>query len=127
MGEPLPQIPPESIRPPKNNDPSPSKGLLAMPEPVNKSPYDLIYENDNPETPAYGWIQHKGTDICMDIHCICGTHGHIDSAFTYAIKCLDCGRKYAVGQNIKLIPLDTPELLEASEKHHNDYREFSDE
>lgn len=89
--------------------------------------YDLIYSQDNPETPAYGWIQHKGTDICVDIHCICGTHGHIDDDFVYSVKCANCGRKYAMGQNIKLIPLDSPELIAANEKYHSDYKEFSDD
>lgn len=93
----------------------------------NRSWYDTVYENDNPETPAYGWIQWKGTDVCIDLRCICGTHGHIDGDFVYSVKCKDCGRKYAMGQNVKMIPLDTPELVEASEQYHDDYWIFSDE
>lgn len=92
-----------------------------------KNHYKIVYDNDNPKTPAYGWIQWKGTDVCIDLHCICGTHGHVDGDFMYSVKCKDCGRKYAVGQNIKLIPLDTDELIEANEKHHDDYIEFSNE
>lgn len=92
-----------------------------------KSEYELVYENDNPKTPAHGWIQWKGTDVCVDIHCICGVHGHIDDDFVYSVICKGCGRKYAMGQNIKLIPLDTPELLEAHEKWLSDYTEFSDD
>jgi hypothetical protein len=88
--------------------------------------YELVYGNDNPETPAYGWIQHKGTNLCVDLHCICGSHGHIDDDFVYSVKCVDCGRKYAVGQNIKLIPLDTRELVEVNEEYHSDYKEFGD-
>lgn len=68
--------------------------------------FQQTYSQDNPETEAYGWIQWKGTDVCMDIHCICGAHGHIDADFAYYIECPHCGRVYATGQNIKLIELD---------------------
>lgn len=89
--------------------------------------YDLVYGNDNPEGPAHAWIQWKGTDVCMDLHCICGAHGHIDGDFVYSVQCRDCGRKYAVGQNVKLIELDTPELQAANEQSHGDYRDFGDD
>lgn len=91
------------------------------------SDYDKVYSLDNPETSAYGWVQHKGTNLCIDMHCICGAHGHIDDEFVYSVQCDDCGRKYAVGQKIKLIPLDTPELIRASEKYHADYKHFIEE
>lgn len=38
----------------------------------------------------HGWIQWKGTDVCMDIHCKCGFHGHVDAEFAYFVKCLEC-------------------------------------
>lgn len=88
---------------------------------MSKTWYELIYDNDNPRSEAGGWIQWKGTDVCVDLHCICGETGHIDGDFVYSIQCAKCGRKYATGQNIKLIELDTPELIAASEKYHNDY------
>jgi hypothetical protein len=90
------------------------------------SDYETIYSNDNPESPAYAWIQWKGTDICMDIHCICGTHGHFDGDFAYSLKCIDCGREYATGQNIKLIPLDSVELKSANGIHF-DYKLFGED
>jgi hypothetical protein len=34
---------------------------------------------------SHGWIQWKGTDVCMDIHCECGTLSHIDGEFAYII------------------------------------------
>jgi hypothetical protein len=92
-----------------------------------KSPYDTIYDNDNPVTPSYGWVQWKGTDVCMDIHCVCGAFGHVDADFVYSLKCGSCGRKYATGQNIKLIELDTPELLKAHDSYHDDYHVFTDD
>lgn len=93
----------------------------------DKDWYETIYSNDNPETPARGWIQWKGTDVCIDLHCVCGVHGHHDGDFMYTVRCSECGRKYAVGQNVKLIELDTPELVKANELYHSDYKEFSDD
>lgn len=39
---------------------------------------------------TYGWIQFKGTDICIDIHCECGYHSHFDGYFMYYIRCPRC-------------------------------------
>lgn len=39
----------------------------------------------------YAFIQWKGTDACVDFHCECGAHHHIDDMFLYAIKCHICG------------------------------------
>ncbi len=58
----------------------------------------------------HGWIQWKGTDVCMDLHCVCGAHGHIDGFFFYHYACAKCGRKYAVGAHVPLIEL-TPEQV----------------
>ena len=72
------------------------------------SDYEAIYSQDNPPGPAHGWIQWKGTNVCMDMHCACGAHTHFDGEFFYHFECPVCHAKYAVGQNVKLIPL-TPE------------------
>ena len=53
----------------------------------------------------YGWIQWKGTEVCIDTHCECGHHGHFDGEFFYNYECPACHRRYAVGQNVKLILL----------------------
>jgi hypothetical protein len=76
-------------------------------------PYALIANRDHPNDGPTGWIQWKNTDACVDLHCVCGTLGHFDGYHMYKVECQDCGRKYVVGQNIKLIELDTPELLDA--------------
>ena len=101
--------------------------VKTMAKPKRISPYKTIYKNDNPETEAYGWIQHKGTDLCMDIHCICGVLGHVDTMFTYVVYCAECGREYAVGANVRLILLDTPELKEASNAVGHEMVEFGDD
>lgn len=36
------------------------------------------------------YIQYKGTDICCDINCDCGTHLHLDSFNAYAVECWNC-------------------------------------
>jgi hypothetical protein len=46
----------------------------------------------------------------------------------YKVQCKDCGRKYVVGQNVKLIELDSPELIKAAESWGtDDYHPFSEE
>lgn len=72
--------------------------------------YDSIYSRDNPRTESGGWIQWKGTDVCMDIHCRCGATCHFDGDFFYTFKCKMCGQVYAVGQNIKMIHLTKEEI-----------------
>lgn len=74
------------------------------------SDYEAIYGEDDAahRGKPHGWIQWKGTGVCIDLHCECGAHGHVDTDFFYFYKCFSCGRVYAVGQNVALIPL-TPE------------------
>ena len=69
--------------------------------------YDDVYADDKVDGPHI-WIQWKGTDLCADVHCKCGAHDHIDAEFAYFYECRACGRKYALAQNLRLIPL-TPE------------------
>lgn len=57
-----------------------------------------------PEGP-YGWVQWKGTDVCIDIHCSCGVQGHIDGEFMYYVECKSCGQRYAVNGHVKLHPI----------------------
>jgi hypothetical protein len=59
---------------------------------------------------AAGWIQWKGTDVCMDVHCKCGAHLHIDGYFAYTVKCAHCGTAYMMNGHIEMIELvDLPE------------------
>lgn len=52
---------------------------------------------------AHGWIQWKGTRVCMDVHCICGAHMHIDEEFCYFLHCPYCDRVYIVGSYVQLM------------------------
>jgi hypothetical protein len=69
-----------------------------------------VYSRDTPQDNPHGWIQWKGTDVCMDVHCECGAHGHIDDEFAYFYRCAQCGATYAVGQVVKLIKLEGEDL-----------------
>lgn len=62
--------------------------------------------NDQAEIKGpHGWIQWKGTRVCIDLYCECGAHGHIDAEFFYFYECFNCHRKYGVGGTVKLVPL----------------------
>lgn len=61
---------------------------------------------DIPHKPPFGWIQWKGTDVCMDFHCECGASQHIDAGFCYYVKCCECGRVYECDGHIALHLLD---------------------
>lgn len=81
-----------------------------------KSVYDQDFKTDGI---AHGWIQWKGTQPCVDLYCLCGYHGHIDTDFFfYYYKCPKCQQKYALGQNIKLIPLNADQIASV-EKDYN--------
>ena len=54
----------------------------------------------------HGWIQWKGTDVCMDVHCECGKLTHVDGMFCYSVKCSNCGRIYFCNGHIEFIQLD---------------------
>ncbi len=61
------------------------------------------------ENESHGWIQWKGTDVCIDIHCICGFLSHFDGDFMYVIQCPICDRKYFVNGHIELIEIEDAE------------------
>jgi phage FluMu protein Com len=54
----------------------------------------------------HGWIQWKGTDVCMDVYCKCGEHFHIDADFAYHVKCPECKTVYFCNGHIELIELE---------------------
>jgi len=66
--------------------------------------WDLC-EKENIGVP-YAGLQWKGTDACIDVHCKCGAHFHLDSYFLYTIKCGHCKRVYACNERIELIELE---------------------
>jgi hypothetical protein len=61
---------------------------------------------DQREGLPHGWIQWKGTDVCMDVHCKCGAHTHVDDSSTYYIKCPACGTTYFCNGHIEFIEVE---------------------
>lgn len=53
-----------------------------------------------------GFIQWKGTEICMDFHCECGHSNHYDGFFAYVVKCKNCGKLYALSHNVEMIRVE---------------------
>lgn len=53
----------------------------------------------------YGWIQWKGTNVCMDLHCKCGKFTHIDDDFVYYLQCPYCKQIYQVNGHVEMIPV----------------------
>lgn len=52
------------------------------------------------------YVQWKGTDVCMDFHCECGAHCHLDGYFAYAVKCPHCGAEWEMPWHIYPRKLD---------------------
>lgn len=57
------------------------------------------FEGGNEEN-LTGWeepsayIQWKGTEVCMDFHCLCGAFCHLDAEFAYVVQCPHCKRMW---------------------------------
>ena len=69
---------------------------------TTEAAWDMQHKFEGP----HGWIPWKGTDVCMDVHCVCGALCHIDAAFAYHVECGACGRIYFCNGNIELIELE---------------------
>lgn len=67
-----------------------------------KEVFDKERHKDGPE----GFIQWKGTNACLDLHCKCGHHGHVDDSFVYYYECPKCKTLFALSSRIELIELD---------------------
>lgn len=49
---------------------------------------------DEEHTVPNVFIQWKGTNACLDLHCVCGVDGHFDGMFAYYLRCNACGRTW---------------------------------
>lgn len=59
-----------------------------------------------PDTDAETFVQWKGTDVCIDVHCPCGALGHFDGYFAYYLHCPRCGTVYEAGTQVRLKKID---------------------
>ena len=69
---------------------------------VNWEQIAAEYESKHKITGPHGWIQWKGTDVCMDVHCACGYMSHIDDEFVYMVRCPKCKAVYYVSPYVHL-------------------------
>jgi hypothetical protein len=53
----------------------------------------------------HGWIQWKGTNVCIDLHCSCGAHCHFDGDFLYYWKCPHCSTVWEMGTHVSMYPV----------------------
>lgn len=58
---------------------------------------------------ATAFIQYKGTDICFDFTCLCGSQGHFDGFFAHYVKCSACGSVYAMPVDLELVQVTESE------------------
>ena len=72
---------------------------------VAQTSQDATKLEESYEGKPHGWIQWKGTDVCMDIYCKCGHHSHIDADFAYSVECPACGTCYHCNPHVELIEL----------------------
>ena len=69
--------------------------------------HDAAWElQERYEGKPHGWVQWKGTAVCMDIYCKCGFHSHIDADFAYNVQCPECDTVYMCNGHIELIELE---------------------
>lgn len=60
----------------------------------------------------HGWIQWKGSTVCMDLMCECGASGHVDADFAYFYRCAVCGRVSMISGYVNLVLLTDEEQSE---------------
>ena len=68
--------------------------------------YEAAWDQQHHFEGPHGWIQWKGTDVCMDVHCVCGHMSHVDADFVYQVQCPECQRVFFCNGNIQLIELE---------------------
>lgn len=61
------------------------------------------------EGSPHGWVQWKGTTVCIDIRCSCGELSHFDGEFLYYVQCPHCERVYMTNGHVELVPLTDEE------------------
>lgn len=49
------------------------------------------------------FVQWKGTEVCLDFHCLCGKGGHFHGDFAYGLRCRFCQRVYTMPETLTLI------------------------
>lgn len=82
---------------------------------------DEAFDIESKPKGPHGWIQWKGTQVCMDVHCQCGAHFHVDGWFAYQVKCPACNIVYSCNGHIELIKLTNPDPKDCKPLTDEDY------
>jgi len=53
-------------------------------------------------------IQWKGTDVCIDVYCTCGAHGHYDGYMAMALQCPTCGAIWELTTSVPMRRTESP-------------------
>ena len=74
-----------------------------------------VYKSLKIEEPLFlgkphGWIQWKGTDVCIDLHCSCGDQLHYDGEFLYYWRCPSCLKVWEMGTHVSVYEVQGQEL-----------------
>jgi hypothetical protein len=63
--------------------------------------------SDEWDTSKEAFIQWKGTDVCMDLHCpACGYHNHYDGYFAYIVGCSKCKMLWRMNSFVTFKPYE---------------------
>jgi hypothetical protein len=71
---------------------------------------------------TYVFLQWKGTDVCLDFHCVCGADGHFDGYFAYALRCAECGRVWSLPHSVALVEGSDNDVVKDVPKEYGDWR-----
>lgn len=59
----------------------------------------------------HGWIQWKGADVRLEVHCSCGASTHVDAEFaSNLIRCGVCDKLWAVCANVRFVEINEADL-----------------
>lgn len=72
----------------------------------------------NAPHPGRAFIQWKGTDVCMDLHCPkCEHHNHYDGMFCYFVQCAKCRTVFEMNCFVAFRPMLAKDANNYSAKH----------
>ncbi len=85
--------------------------MLKLDDPAWQEAYNRA--NPTEWVPSTGFIQWKGTDVCVDLICKCGNKEHYDGYFLYNWKCSECNQIYSLDPIVRMVPIseDDAKLL----------------
>lgn len=78
-----------------------------MPNPIEGLPG--AERDTDPTEDARGWVSWKGTTVCLNLYCSCGSHEHVDADFAYYVRCRACGATYYLSPHVRLVELTADE------------------